>query len=149
MYTKFIPISAVESFDLFPFTGDFLNFEMFKYFICLEFIKKMSIFAWYLVLFSFLRDQCRFPFRIKKLNILPLLIYMVHDYSFFCSTADFVMKKGTFWIFTGFGHLALKQSGQNVIFEKDWSLYVSERFNEKIQTQLLTLPRISWNMEGT
>jgi hypothetical protein len=44
---------------------------------------------------------------------------MVHDYSFFCSTADFVMKKGTFWIFTGFGHLALKQSGQNVIFEKD------------------------------
>ena len=74
---------------------------------------------------------------------------MVHDYSFFGSTADFVMKKGTFWIVTGFGHLALKQSGKNVIFKKDWSLYVSERFNEKIQTQLLTLPRISWNMEGT
>ena len=44
---------------------------------------------------------------------------MVHDYSFFGSTADFVMKKGTFWIFTGFGHLALKQSGKNVIFKKD------------------------------
>jgi hypothetical protein len=30
---------------------------------------------------------------IKKLNILPLVIYMVHDYSFFGSTADFVIKK--------------------------------------------------------
>jgi hypothetical protein len=29
----------------------------------------------------------------KKLNILPLDIYMVHDYSFFGSTADFVIKK--------------------------------------------------------
>ena len=29
MYAKFIPISAVESFALFPFTGDYLNFEMF------------------------------------------------------------------------------------------------------------------------
>ena len=33
------------------------------------------------------------PFRIKKLIILPLVIYMVRDYSFFCSTADFVIKK--------------------------------------------------------
>jgi hypothetical protein len=32
-----------------------------RYFICSESIKKMSIFEWYLVLFSFLRDQCRFP----------------------------------------------------------------------------------------
>jgi hypothetical protein len=29
----------------------------------------------------------------KKLNILPLIICMVHDYSFFGSTADFVIKK--------------------------------------------------------
>ena len=28
-----------------------------------------------------------------KLNILPLVIYMVHDYSFFGSSADFVIKK--------------------------------------------------------
>jgi hypothetical protein len=28
-----------------------------------------------------------------KLTILPLVIYMVHDYSFFGSTADFVIKK--------------------------------------------------------
>jgi len=27
MYTKFIPISAVESFVLFPFTGDYFNLE--------------------------------------------------------------------------------------------------------------------------
>jgi hypothetical protein len=30
------------------------------------------------------------------LNILPLVIYMVHDYSFFGSTADFVIKKEHF-----------------------------------------------------
>jgi hypothetical protein len=29
----------------------------------------------------------------KKLNILPIVIFMVHDYSFFGSTADFVIKK--------------------------------------------------------
>jgi hypothetical protein len=54
------------------------------------------------------------PFRIKKLNILPLVIYMVHDYSFFGSTADFVIKKGTFGIFTGFGHFQMSEtSGRN------------------------------------
>jgi hypothetical protein len=29
----------------------------------------------------------------KKLNILPLVIYMVDDYSFFGSTAEFVIKR--------------------------------------------------------
>jgi hypothetical protein len=48
-------------------------------------------------LFFFSRDQCRFPEKFpqapfKKLYILPLAIYMVHDYSFFGSTADFVIK---------------------------------------------------------
>ena len=57
----------------------------------------MSIFAWYLVLFSFLRD-------------LPLVIYMVHDCSFFGFTADFVMKKGTFGNFTGFCHLQTSET---------------------------------------
>ena len=36
MYAKFIPISAVESFVLFPFTGNYLNLEMFKIFYLLE-----------------------------------------------------------------------------------------------------------------
>jgi hypothetical protein len=35
MYAKFIPIFAVESFDLFSFTGDYLNLEMFKIFYLL------------------------------------------------------------------------------------------------------------------
>ena len=35
MYAKFIPIYAVESFVLFPFTGDYLNLEMFKIFYLL------------------------------------------------------------------------------------------------------------------
>ena len=60
------------------------------------------------------------PFRIKKLIILPLVIYMVHDYSFFDSTADFVIKKGTFGIFTGFGHLQISEtSGRNMTVELD------------------------------
>ena len=44
--------------------------------------------------FFFSRDQCRFPQApFKKLNMLPLVIYMVDDYSFFGSTVDFVIKK--------------------------------------------------------
>ena len=39
------------------------------------------------------KNSDKTPFRIKKLNILPLVIYMVHDYSYFGSTADFVIKK--------------------------------------------------------
>jgi len=42
---------------------------------------------------------------------------MVHDYSFFGSTADFVIKKGTFGIFIGFGHL--QTSGRNMTVELD------------------------------
>ena len=46
---------------------------------------------------------------------LPLVIYMVHDCSFFSFTADFVMKKGTFGNFTGFGHLQTSEtSGRNM-----------------------------------
>ena len=37
MYTKFIPIYAVESFVLFPFTGDYLNLEIFTIFYLLGF----------------------------------------------------------------------------------------------------------------
>jgi nucleoid DNA-binding protein len=40
---------------------------------------------------------------------------MVHDYSFSGSTADFVIKKGTFVIFTGFGHFQTSEtSGRNM-----------------------------------
>ena len=45
---------------------------------------------------------------------------MVHDYSFFGSTADFVIKKGTFRVFTGFGHLQTSEtSGRNMTVELD------------------------------
>jgi hypothetical protein len=54
------------------------------------------------------------------LNILPLVIYMFHDYSFLGSTADFVIKKGTFRVFTGFGHLQTSEtSGRNMTAELD------------------------------
>ena len=45
---------------------------------------------------------------------------MVHDYSFFGSTADFVIKKGTFGIFIGFGHFQTSEtSGRNMAVELD------------------------------
>jgi hypothetical protein len=45
---------------------------------------------------------------------------MVHDYSFFGSTADFVIKKGTFVFFIGFGHFQTsKTSGRNMAVELD------------------------------
>ena len=71
--------------------------------------------------FFFSRDQCRFPQTpLKKLNILLLVIYMVHDYSFFGSTADFVIKKATFRVFTGFDHLQTSEtSGRNITVELD------------------------------
>jgi hypothetical protein len=55
-----------------------------------------------------------------KWNILPLVIYMGHDYSFFGSTVDFVIKKGTFGIFTGLGHLQMSEtSDRNMAIELD------------------------------
>jgi hypothetical protein len=49
---------------------------------------KLLKYIYFCMIFSFVfffsRDQCRFPqVAFKKLNILPLVIYMVHDYSFF------------------------------------------------------------------
>ena len=43
---------------------------------------------------------------------------MVHDYSFFGSTADFAIKKGTFVIFTGCGQTS-ETSGRNMTVELD------------------------------
>jgi hypothetical protein len=42
---------------------------------------------------------------------------MVHSFG---STADFVIKKGTFGIFTGFGHFQMSEkSGRNIAVELD------------------------------
>ena len=127
MYAKFIPISAMESFVLFPFTGDYLNLEMFKIFYLLGVYQK-DVYFCMIISFVFFFERSmqipikilKAPFRIKKLIILPLVIYMVPDYSFFDSTADFVIKKGTFGIFTGFGHLQISEtSGRNMTVELD------------------------------
>ena len=56
----------------------------------------------------------------KEIEYFTLVIYMVHDYSFFGSTADFVIKKGKFVIFTGFGHFQTSEtSGRNMAVELD------------------------------
>ena len=94
MYANSFRFTQWNHLFYFLLQGIILILKCSRYFICSESIKKMSIFAWYFVFFIFSRDQCRFaqaPF--KKLNILPLVIYMVHHYSFFRSTADFVIKK--------------------------------------------------------
>ena len=52
------------------------------------------------------------------MNILPLVIYFVRNYSLLGSTADFVMKKGTFGIFTGFGDVQTSEtSGRKIAVE--------------------------------
>ena len=61
---------------------------------------------------------------INKFNILPLVIYIVRDYSLLGSTADFVIKKGTFGIFTDFGHLQTSEtSGRKMAVELDSRCY--------------------------
>jgi hypothetical protein len=52
-----------------------------------------------------------------KLNILPLVIYMVHDYSFFGSTADFVIKKEHLKFLPDLAKL--QTSGRNMTIELD------------------------------
>ena len=84
---------------IFSFTGDYLNLEMFKIFYLLGvYYKDVYFCMMFSFVFFFSRDQCRFTYKFsqapfKKFNILSIVIYMVHDYSFFGSTADFVIKK--------------------------------------------------------
>ena len=106
MYANLIPISAVESFISFPFTRDFLNLETFKIFYLLGVYLKNVYFCMIFIFVFFFERPMQIPikiptglFRIKKLNILPLVIYMVHDNSFFGSTADIVIKKRNIWDF--------------------------------------------------
>ena len=56
MYAKFIPIFAWNLLFYFLLQGIILILKCSRYFICSESIKKMSIFVWYLVLFSFFQE---------------------------------------------------------------------------------------------
>ena len=57
---------------------------------------------------------------IKKLNILPLVIYIVRDYSLLGSTADVVIHQGAFRNVPGFDHLQTSEtSGRNMAVELD------------------------------
>ena len=54
------------------------------------------------------------------MNVLPLIIYIVREYSLLGSTADFAIKKGTFRNFPGFGHFQTSEtSGRNMAVELD------------------------------
>jgi hypothetical protein len=52
-------------------------------------------------------------------NILPLVIYMVHDYSFFGSTADFVVKKEHLRFLPDLTISKLQTLGRNMTIELD------------------------------
>ena len=57
MYAKFIPISAVEPFVLFPFARDYLNLEMFKIFYLLGvYLKNVYFFIIFTFVFFFERS---------------------------------------------------------------------------------------------
>ena len=65
MYAKFIPISAVESFVLFPFIGDYLNLEMFKIFYLLEvYLKDVYFCMIFSLVFFFLKRSMQIPIKI-------------------------------------------------------------------------------------
>jgi hypothetical protein len=128
MYAKFIPIYAVELFVLFPFTGDYLNLEMFKIFyllgVYLEDVYFCTIFSFS---FLFFKRSMQIPIKIQTGSIQDKEIeYFTFSYIhgswlfilwFHCG---FCNKKGTFRVFTGFGHLqTLEMSGRNMPVELD------------------------------
>jgi hypothetical protein len=112
MYAKFISISAVEPFVLFFFTSDYLNLEMLKIFYLLRVYLKNAYFCMIFTFVFFFERSIQVPTKnpigsihVKKFNILPLVIYIVRDYSLLGCTADIVIQQGTFRNFPGFGHL--------------------------------------------
>ena len=64
MYAKFIPISAMESFVLFPFTGDYLNLEMFKIFYLLGVYQKDVYFCMIFSFVFFFERSMQIPIKI-------------------------------------------------------------------------------------
>jgi len=64
MYAKFIPISAVEPFDLFPFTRDYLNLEMFKIFYLLGVYLKNVYFCMIFTFVFFFERSIQVPITI-------------------------------------------------------------------------------------
>jgi hypothetical protein len=118
MYAKFIPIFAVESF-----TGDYLNLEMFKIVYLLGVYYKDVYFCmiFNFVFFLFKRSM-QIPIKIPTVSIQDIE-YLTFSYIhgswlfilwFHCG---FCNKKGTFTVFTGFGHL--QTSGRNMTVELD------------------------------
>jgi hypothetical protein len=93
-----------------------------RYFICSESIKKMSIFAWYLVLFSFFQQ---IPIKMSTGSIQEIEYFTfsyIHGSWLFILWfhCGFCNKKETVRVFTGFGHLQTSEtSGRNMTVEVD------------------------------
>ena len=110
-----------------------------RYFICSESIK-MSIFAWYLVfVFFFFQGSMQNPIKIPTGSIQDKAIeYFTFSYIhgswlfilwFHCG---FCNKKGTFRVFTGFGHFQTSEtSGRNMTVE----------FNRQTSGEFASLPQ--------
>jgi hypothetical protein len=105
--------------------GIILILKCSRYFICSESIKKMSIFAWYLVfVFFFFKRSMQIPINIptgciqdKEIEYFTFScihgswLFIVWFHYGFCN------KKGTFRVFTGFGNV--QTSGRNMTVELD------------------------------
>jgi hypothetical protein len=117
MYAKFISISAVEPFVLFLFMGDYFNIEMLKIFYLLRVYLKNVYFCMIFTFVFFFERSIQVPIKIpigsiqdKEIEYFTFSIIHCCDYSLLGSTADFVIKKGTFRNFPGFCHLQTSET---------------------------------------
>ena len=127
MYAKSIPIFAVESFVLFPFTGDYLNLlKCSRYFICSDPIKQNVYFCMiFSFIFFFVKRSMQIPIEIPTGSIQEIAyftfsyihgswLFILWFHCWFCNI------KWTFRVFTGFGHLQMSEtSGRNMTVKWD------------------------------
>ena len=126
MYAKFIPISAVEPFVLFPFTRDYLNLEMFKIFYLLGVYVKNVYFCMIFTFVFFFERSIQISIKIPTDSIQDkeieystfsylhgswLLILWLH--------CGFCNKKGNIWDFNRILPSLKESSGRNMTVRLD------------------------------
>ena len=128
MYANSFRFTQWNHLFYFLLQGIILILKCSRYFICSESIKKMSIFACYLVfVFFFFKRSMQIPIKIPAGSIQDKEIeYFTFSYIhgswlfILCLHCGICNKKGTFRVFTGFGHLQTSEtSGRNMTVEID------------------------------
>ena len=144
MYAKYIPITAVKSFALFPFTRGYLKPEMFNIFYVLVVYVKNVYFCMIFTFVFFFERSMQIPIKIPTGSIQDKEIeyftfsYLIHGSWLFILWfhCGFCNKKGAFRVFTGFGHLQTSEtSGRNMTVELD-SQHLSKSWMGKMKIWL-------------